>query len=222
MYCTNCGSNVLNGLFCGDCGTKVEKDVPSSIKRYNIKDYLDRMISRYYEKYYGGKRIMEADKYLTKTKPLQKVRWSSFLIPMILLFIPYGAAGLLFGAILGVPIYIFRCTSKNIKENKSTFRNESLGNINDLYMMLLNNLKIDDIEIIDYTENTINIVFKNSTKHRIVSDNNSYYIECVGATGKQFVKSGFTHSPAVMFRNSVYVNPILLAYIECYLENKEG
>ena len=182
--------------------------------------HLNDNISMYYEKYYKGKRIMSVNNYLSKTKPLSKIRLSSFMIPMIILTIIFGPGGTVLGFMLGVPVYVFRCSNQNRKEAISTARNGHIADIKDLYLFMINNMNISDIEVTEYTDNSIDFIFRNSTKHRLVIDIDNYYLECRGATRRQFVKSGFTHSSSVMFRNSVYLNPIVLAFVECYLENK--
>lgn len=182
--------------------------------------HLNDNISMYYEKYYKGKRIMSVNNYLSKTKPLSKIRLSSFIIPMIILTIIFGPGGTVLGFMLGVPVYVFRCSNQNRKEAISTARNGHIADIKDLYLFMINNMNISDIEVTEYTDNSIDFIFRNSTKHRLVIDIDNYYLECRGATRRQFVKSGFTHSSSVMFRNSVYLNPIVLAFVECYLENK--
>lgn len=182
--------------------------------------HLNDNISMYYEKYYKGKRIMSVNNYLSKTKPLSKIRLSSFMIPMIILTIIFGPGGTVLGFMLGVPVYVFRCSNQNRKEAISTARNGHIVDIKDLYLFMINNINISDIEVTEYTDNSIDFIFRNSTKHRLVIDIDNYYLECRGATRRQFVKSGFTHSSSVMFRNSVYLNPIVLAFVECYLENK--
>lgn len=182
--------------------------------------HLNDNISMYYEKYYKGKRIMSVNNYLSKTKPLTKIRLSSFMIPMIILTIIFGPGGTVLGFMLGVPVYVFRCSNQNRKEAISTARNGHIADIKDLYLFMINNMNISDIEVTEYTDNSIDFIFRNSTKHRLVIDIDNYYLECRGATRRQFVKSGFTHSSSVMFRNSVYLNPIVLAFVECYLENK--
>ncbi len=182
--------------------------------------HLNDNISMYYEKYYKGKRIMSVNNYLSKTKPLSKIRLSSFIIPMIILTIIFGPGGTVLGFMLGVPVYVFRCSNQNRKEAISTARNGHIADIKDLYLFMINNINISDIEVTEYTDNSIDFIFRNSTKHRLVIDIDNYYLECRGATRRQFVKSGFTHSSSVMFRNSVYLNPIVLAFVECYLENK--
>lgn len=182
--------------------------------------HLNDNISMYYEKYYKGKRIMSVNNYLSKTKPLSKIRLSSFIIPMIILTIIFGPGGAILGFMLGVPVYVFRCSNQNRKEAISTARNGHIADVKDLYLFMINNMNISDIEVTEYTANSINFIFRNSTKHRLIIDIDNYYLECRGATKRQFVKSGFTHSASVMFRNSVYLNPIVLAFVECYLENK--
>lgn len=182
--------------------------------------HLNDNISMYYEKYYKGKRIMSVNNYLSKTKPLSKIRLSSFIIPMIILTIIFGPGGTVLGFMLGVPVYVFRCSNQNRKEAISTARNGHIADIKDLYLFMINNMNISDIEVTEYTDNSIDFIFRNSTKHRLIIDIDNYYLECRGATRRQFVKSGFTHSSSVMFRNSVYLNPIVLAFVECYLENK--
>lgn len=248
MYCNNCGKKSSGGKFCSSCGNKLESindiainentenknstsDGLSSNKEfdYNIKNFktvnnktfeelLSENIDKYCDKYKGGKKGMTLERYLNTANLLPSMRTTSFLIPIILLSIPFTPiAGLFFGGALGLFIYIFRCSRILRKENTLQIQcNYDINKIKETYNYMLKDNKISDLIIDSYDEEGINIIYKNQTHHKVkfYKDEGMYIVYCGRCTKKQYIKSGFQHSSSIMMRNSVLINPILRAYCE--------
>lgn len=238
MYCNNCGKKSSGGKFCSSCGNEIEiindakingnliLDRLSTNKEFNdnisnsktFEEVISENIDKYCNKYKGGKRGMTLERYLKAANLLPGMRTTSFLIPIILLSIPFTPiGGLFFGGVLGLFIYIFRCSRILRKEN--TLQCECTYDIDKIkatYNYMLKNNKISDLIIDSYDEEGINIIYKNQTNHKIkfYKDEGMYIVYCGRCTKKQYIKSGFQHSSSIMMRNSVLINPILRAYCE--------
>ena len=245
MYCNNCGKKSSGGKFCSSCGNKLisindvemnenrnlKSDSLSNKNEFNdninnfkainsktFEELLADNIDKYCDKYKGGKKGMTLERYLNTANLLPSMRTTSFLIPIILLSIPFSpVGGMFFGGALGLFIYVFRCSRILRKENTLQVKcNYDINKIKETYNYMLKDNKISDLIIDSYDEEGINIIYKNQTHHKVkfYKDEGMYIVYCGRCTKKQYIKSGFQHSSSIMMRNSVLINPILRAYCE--------
>lgn len=236
MYCINCGKEILEGAkFCSNCGvgithnneTKVEKEEVKGEKstrtvlQDNSKELrylMDTYISEYNKKYKGSKDYMTAPVYMKSMNVLTGYRLIFLILPIAVLTIICGPLGPIIGFIFGILPYVLMCANGLRKENSISLPH-NITNVRDLCDYLIGeSWTMRELMPESCNDNSILIRFRDQTIHRVTFDfiNNTYTITCRRCTTKQIIKSGFQHSSALMFKNSVKLNPILKAHIEYY------
>lgn len=236
MYCINCGKEVLEGAkFCSNCGTATKPNNESKVEKKELKeenlsrtvvqddnkelrDIMDTYISEYNNKYKGSKDYMAAPVYMNSMNVLSKYRLMFLILPIAALTVICGPLGPIIGFIFGIIPYVLACANGLRKENSISLPH-NITNVRDLCDYLIGeSWTMKEMMPESCNENSILIRFKDQTLHHITFDftNNTYTITCRRCTRKQVIKSGFQHSSALMFKNSVKLNPILKAHIEYF------
>lgn len=219
MFCKKCGQEIGEANFCGSCGEKVKVEKESyknERENFELNKKIEENISLYLEEQ-GKKSKMSVNEYFTKFKPLTKIRLWSFGIPMLAGLIYAGPILMLFGAAIGLFIYVLILGGKLTKENFKQSKYEVQENVGEkVFDFIRSNNKYNEIEVDEFNKDEVRIKFKNQSYHKIVfnQDKGVYQIIADRCTVKQAFKSASARPSNILFRNSKHVNPVLKAMVD--------